>query len=107
MHARPDPNHYDPAVLESHAQSPDRREDVRASNDRIAAGARTHRFDPTLPVPFMCECGAPGCEEFVPLTLPEYARARSDGLWFTTATHAVSGARLVRAAPGHCVFGLW
>lgn len=87
------------------AETPSRRDGVRASNDRIAAGARTHRFDDSAPVPFMCECGAEGCEEFVPLTLQEFARARADGSWFTTAVHAVEGARLVRAAPGHCVYG--
>jgi hypothetical protein len=90
-----------------YAESPRHRDEVRASNDRIASGARTHRFEPGLPVPFMCECGDPGCEEFVPLTLVEYDRARNDGIWFTAPMHAVSDAKLVRAAPGYCVFGLW
>lgn len=89
------------------AESSNHRDGVRASNDRIASGARLHRFDPSLPVPFLCECGTPACEEFVPLTLGEYDRARNDGIWFTAAIHAVPDARLVRAAPAYCVFGLW
>lgn len=89
------------------AESSNQRDRVRAGNDRIASGARLHRFDADLPVPFLCECGALDCEEFVPLTLREYDRARSDGIWFTAAIHAVPDAKLVRAAPAYCVFGLW
>ena len=90
-----------------HAEPSSHRDGVRAGNDRIASGARLHRFDPGLPVPFLCECGAADCDEFVPLTLGEYERARSDGIWFTAAIHAVADAKLVRAAPAYCVFGLW
>ncbi len=78
---------------------------VRRINDltwqNLGPGGRTE------PVPFLCECGALDCEEFVPLTLREYDRARSDGIWFTAAIHAVPDAKLVRAAPAYCVFGLW
>ena len=49
---------------------------MRARNERIAAAARRHHFDHVAPVPFLCECGDPGCEALVRFTLREYDASR-------------------------------
>ena len=46
---------------------------LQALNDRLAASAVRHRFADAH-VPFICECGADDCEEFVLLTLAQYSQ---------------------------------
>lgn len=52
-----------------------RAERARHGNDRIARKAEQFRFH--APVPLLCECGDPACEEFVPLLLEEFRHARA------------------------------
>lgn len=46
---------------------------LQALNDRLAASAVRHRFADAQ-VPFICECGADDCDQFVLLTLAEYSQ---------------------------------
>jgi hypothetical protein len=52
----------------------------RDANEQIQRRARELEFDER--VPFLCECGEPGCHEIVRLTLVEYERARAEGARF-------------------------
>ena len=49
----------------------------RDANERIRD--RADELDFPDPVPFLCECGEPGCREIVRLTLVEYERVRRNG----------------------------
>ena len=59
------------------------------SNARIASVARFRfRFDETsAPVPFLCECGDPDCDEFAPRTLTQYEEARRRGGYLLAVGH--------------------
>jgi hypothetical protein len=61
---------------------------VRYQNDHLASAARSHRFDEAARVPFLCECDDPACNEFVHLTLPEFAALRTV-VYFTAPGHSV------------------
>lgn len=80
------------------------REETRRGNDRLAAAAARHRFERAARVPFLCECGDPGCDAFVSLTLADYERARATADFFTLPGHRVERAELVRAAADHFLF---
>jgi hypothetical protein len=48
----------------------------RSANERMQQLARSHRFDATQRMPFICECGDPSCREIVMFSLDEYERVR-------------------------------
>jgi hypothetical protein len=52
----------------------------RQANEEIVASARELEFPP--PVPFICECGEPGCREIVQLTYREYEAVRAEPTHF-------------------------
>jgi hypothetical protein len=49
----------------------------REANERIQQRAQELEF--SEPVPFLCECGEPGCREILRLTLGEYEQVRGGG----------------------------
>jgi hypothetical protein len=73
----------------------------RASNDRIAAAALSHRFDRLTAVPFICECADVECGELLRLTLDELAGARKLGATVVAPGHAAGGASV------HSERGYW
>lgn len=73
--------------------SPD---DNRERNERIAAAAARHHFDRDVPVPFLCECSADGCQELLRMTLHDYREARSGGDYLAAPGHQVDHAKIVR-----------
>jgi len=68
----------------------------RQRNERIAAAAARHHFDRDVPVPFLCECSDPRCEELLRITLRDYRDARTDGDYLAVPGHQVDHARIVR-----------
>lgn len=73
----------------------------RASNERIAAAALSHRFDRLTAVPFICECAEAECSELLRLTLDELASARKLGATVVAPGHAAGGASV------HSERGYW
>lgn len=67
---------------------------------RIAYTARQHRFDPTIPVPFICECSDDRCDELIRLTLSEYTDARNASDFLVAPGHQVENADIVRLKDG-------
>lgn len=45
-------------------------------------------------MPFLCECDDEHCQDYVPLTLPEFSEW-SETLTFTAPDHAIDGAILI------------
>jgi hypothetical protein len=74
--------------------------EIRERNERIAAAATRHRFDRDVPVPFLCECSDPRCEQLLRMTLRDYRTARADGDFVAAAGHQVDHARIVRIRDG-------
>ena len=85
-----------PAQDPSHS----RPEETRARNERIAEAARSHRFDHTAAVPFICECSEARCEQLVRLRLVDYARVREACDHLTAPGHQIEGANIVRVKEG-------
>jgi hypothetical protein len=80
---------------------PWRHDETRLRNLRIAYTARSHRFDGTIPVPFICECSDERCDELIRLTLTEYTAARDAGGDYLVAPgHQVEDAEIVRVKEG-------
>ena len=52
----------------------------RDANEQIGARARELEFE--APVPFLCECGDPACQEIARLSLDEYRDVRRDAVSF-------------------------
>lgn len=73
----------------------------RASNERIAAAALSHRFDRLTAVPFICECADVECSELLRLTLDELAGARKLGATVVAPGHAPGGTSV------HSEAGYW
>jgi hypothetical protein len=74
----------------------------RASNERIAAAALSHRFDRLTAVPFICECADDECSELLRLTLDELTGARKLGAAIVAPGHAVVD-RSVRSERGYWI----
>jgi len=51
-----------------------RAERIRQANSQIAAKA--HELSFGAPIPFLCECGAPACRQFVRILLGDYDALR-------------------------------
>ena len=64
----------------------------RDANERIREAAEEHGAG-THPVPFVCECAAPGCREMLRLTLAEYRSIRRDPARFLVASGHQAAAR--------------
>lgn len=77
-----------------------RPQETRMRNERIADAARSHRFDHTIAVPFICECSEERCEQLVRLTLVEYARVRDACDHLTAPGHQIKDATIVRVKDG-------
>jgi hypothetical protein len=64
----------------------------RENEERFAqANERTSDVAESLsiaPVPFLCECSAPGCTEIVRLTLDSYRWVREQGYFVSSPGHA-------------------
>ncbi len=89
------------------APSPDRSAHSRrwASNERIAASARSHRFADTTTVPFICECSDDGCSELIRLPLEEFLGARCLGRYLVYPGHAVEATLPLHAAQAYWIVG--
>jgi hypothetical protein len=74
--------------------------ETRLRNERIAATARSNRFDRQIAVPFICECSEPRCEELIRVTLGEFDAAREESDYLTAPGHQVDEARIVRVRDG-------
>lgn len=77
-----------------------RHSETRARNVRIAYTARQHRFDPAVPVPFICECSDDRCDELIRLTLTEYTEARDASDFLVAPGHQVADADIARVKDG-------
>ena len=79
----------------------------RTANDRMRLLADSHRFAPDQRVPFLCECGDPGCREIVMLSIEDYERLRKEPCWFLLlAGHEEAEAkheRIVEAENGYAI----
>jgi hypothetical protein len=73
---------------------------TRLRNARIAQAARVHRFDPSVAVPFICECSEDRCETLVRLTLLEYARLRRSCDYLVAPGHQLNDATIIRVKDG-------
>lgn len=49
----------------------------RSANERIGRAARSHHFEPSQRVPFICECADPSCRELVLISLVDYEAVRA------------------------------
>lgn len=49
----------------------------RSTNERIERAARSHHFEASQRVPFVCECADPNCRELVMLSLVDYEAVRA------------------------------
>ena len=80
----------------------------RSANERMVRLARSHRFDATQRVPFLCECGdPPNCREIVMLSLTAYEAVRAHAnRFFLAAGHEDPDAaheRILEAEQGYAV----
>ena len=79
----------------------------RRSNERLQRAAYSHRFRAADRVPFLCECGDPGCFEAVMLSMEEYERVRKHPNRFVlVAGHEDAEAaheRIIEAEEGYAV----
>jgi hypothetical protein len=76
-----------------------------ASNQRIAASARSHRFREKTAVPFICECSDEACAELLRLSLGEFVSARELGRYLVYPGHAVEATLPLHAAPSYWIVG--
>ena len=76
---------------------------VRVQNDRLANAAKTHRFDDTSRVPFLCECDDFDCQAFVDLSLPEYT-ALQTVVYFVAPGHTIAEGDRTAATPEYDLF---
>jgi len=78
----------------------------RQANEAIRAAAEGGDFD-AEPVPFICECADPACQEIIQLTLEQYAEIRSDPrLFLNVPGHQAAAqgwARVVETHDGYVV----
>ncbi len=79
----------------------------RSANERMERLARSHRFDATQRVPFLCECADPNCREIVMLSLADYDAVRAHAnRFFLVAGHEDAEAaheRILEAEQGYAV----
>ena len=79
----------------------------RSANERMERQAVSFRFEPDQGVPFLCECGDPGCYEVVMLSLQDYERVRAHPSRFLlVAGHEDEEAiheRIVEAENGYAI----
>jgi hypothetical protein len=79
----------------------------RSANERMQRLARSHRFDATQRVPFLCECADPHCCEIVMLSLADYEAVRAHAnRFFLVAGHEDPEAaheRILEAEQGYAV----
>jgi hypothetical protein len=79
----------------------------RGANERMQRLARSHRFDATQRVPFVCECADPNCRETVMLSLADYEAVRAHAeRFFLVAGHEDPEAaheRVLEAEQGYAV----
>lgn len=89
------------------APSPNRSTHTRrwASNERIAASARAHRFAEATAVPFICECSDDRCAELIRLPLGEFVSARMLGRYMVFPGHAVEATLPLHAAQAYWIVG--
>jgi len=77
----------------------------RDANEQIQA--RAHELEFQAPVPFLCECGDPDCQDIVKLSLDAYADVRSRSTQFLIAPGhedaAEPGGRVVSEHENHLV----
>ena len=76
-----------------------------ASNERIAASARAHRFGATTAVPFICECSDDRCSELIRLPLGEFSTARTLGRYLVVPGHAVDEAHRLHTERAYWIVG--
>jgi hypothetical protein len=79
----------------------------RSANERMERLARSHRFDTSQRVPFLCECADPSCCEIVMLSLVDYEAVRAHAnRFFLVAGHEDAEAaheRVLEAEQGYAV----
>jgi hypothetical protein len=79
----------------------------RSANERMQRAARSHHFDATQRVPFLCECADPDCREIVMLSLLDYEAVRAHpDRFFLVAGHEDPEAaheRILEAKQGYAV----
>ena len=79
----------------------------RSANERMERAARSHHFDATQRVPFLCECADPQCREIVMLSLVDYeaVRAHPDHFFLVAGHEDVEAAheRVLEAEEGYSV----
>jgi hypothetical protein len=79
----------------------------RSANERMERLARSHRFNATQRVPFLCECADPNCREIVMLSLTAYEAIRAHAnRFFLAAGHEDPEAaheRILEAEEGYAV----
>lgn len=77
----------------------------RTANEQIRGSAKQYGFD--APVPFICECAEPTCQEIVRVDLGAYERIRMNPRWFLNAPghdEAAHGhAEVVSAEDGYVI----
>jgi hypothetical protein len=79
----------------------------RRANEHMERLARSHHFDATQRVPFVCECADPNCREIVMLSLADYEAVRAyANRFFLVAGHEDAEAtheRILEAEKGYAV----
>jgi hypothetical protein len=79
----------------------------RSANERMQRMAKSHRFEASQRVPFLCECGDPNCREIVMLSLNDYEAVREHpSRFFLVAGHEDAEAeheRIVEAERGYAI----
>jgi hypothetical protein len=79
----------------------------RSANERIERAARSHHFEASQRVPFICECADPGCREIVMLSLVDYEAIRKHpDRFFLVAGHEneeETHERILEAEQGYVV----
>jgi hypothetical protein len=79
----------------------------RSANERIQRAARSHHFEASQGVPFICECADPNCREIVMLSLLDYEAVRAHpDRFFLVAGHEDAEAtheRILEAEAGYAI----
>lgn len=79
----------------------------RCANERIERAARSHQFEESQRVPFICECADPSCRELVMLSLVDYEAVRAHAeRFFLVAGHEdeeETYERILEAEQGYAV----
>lgn len=73
-------------TAERHFAHASRAQSIRRSNEQIAAAAKRLQF--VSRVPMRCECGDPGCNELILITLEDYGQARRSAPFLAVRGHA-------------------